>query len=282
MIRANRLVILVALAVLAALTGGAVADVPNVMSYQGRLTDSLGDPLPDGDYLMTFTVVNQPSGMSLVYWSSGQQSVAVNDGLFTYELGSNSPLPDGLFAGTGRWLAISIDGIGEMLPRTSFTSTAFAFESLHADTADYAADVAKMPDISYNTSTAGVTLVGDSMRDCVNDYIDCPGPGYVIVTGKCYVRLSGTQGYNGAYFQIDASMGGAYSTPYYSMVSVDSTISDGDYRFPVVVTRIFYVSEASRQYYRLEGQKVISDGIAMAYQHIVHALYFPISYGKVK
>ena len=75
--------------------GIATADVPNQISYQGRLTESDGTPVPDGDYNIAFQIVEHspmPMGESPL-WSSGLQTVTVTDGLFVYYLGSNVPIP---------------------------------------------------------------------------------------------------------------------------------------------------------------------------------------------
>jgi hypothetical protein len=34
--------------------------IPRMLSYQGRLTDSLGRPVPDGNYQLTFRISRKP------------------------------------------------------------------------------------------------------------------------------------------------------------------------------------------------------------------------------
>jgi hypothetical protein len=88
----------ICLVLLMALTVG--AEVPPQISYQGRLVDDTGAPVPDGDYNFTFqlhehdpVVMGEP-----LLWSSGMVPVSVTDGLFVYYLGSNVPLPASIFA----------------------------------------------------------------------------------------------------------------------------------------------------------------------------------------
>ena len=111
-----------------ALFGTAIvlADGPNVINYQGRLTTPAGEPVPNGNYSVVFTIYNQ-AGSPL--WSSGPQMVAVIQGLFSYALGSTTILPDTLFNSTGttlRYLGIKIGTDPEITPRTLLTSVPFA------------------------------------------------------------------------------------------------------------------------------------------------------------
>ncbi|MCK4373428.1 MAG: hypothetical protein KAW61_09775, partial [candidate division Zixibacteria bacterium] len=75
-----------------------MADVPQMINYQGRLTDSLSDPVPDGDYEVTFEIWNDRFAFQdTLLWTSGPQTVTVQNGLFTYNLGSAETLPLSLF-----------------------------------------------------------------------------------------------------------------------------------------------------------------------------------------
>jgi len=42
--------------------------IPQVLSYQGRLTDATGVPVPDGEYSITFKLYTQPSSGN-PFWS---------------------------------------------------------------------------------------------------------------------------------------------------------------------------------------------------------------------
>lgn len=118
-----------------------VAEVPQLITVQGRLTDSLGNTVSDSDYQITFTIYNDPTGGSTL-WSSGQQIVPVARGLFTYQLGSAVQLPDDLFAlDTIRYLGITVGSDPEIVPRTRLTSGTYVYHALRADTARIAADI---------------------------------------------------------------------------------------------------------------------------------------------
>lgn len=111
--------IAVTLLALAAILPGAsmaIAQAPQPASgtipYQGQLSDSAGQPVPDGAYDFTFALYNAPDGDNLL-WSETQNGVVVQNGAFTALLGSVSPLPEEIQANGGHWLAVGVRGPGE-------------------------------------------------------------------------------------------------------------------------------------------------------------------------
>ena len=48
--------------ILAVMPGAAYAQVPQLINYQGFLSDSSGDPVPDGDYDMQFAIYDDSEG----------------------------------------------------------------------------------------------------------------------------------------------------------------------------------------------------------------------------
>ena len=67
--------------------------IPQMMTYQGRLTDATGVPVPDGEYSITFKLYTQPSGGN-PFWSETQK-VTTRDGMFSVLLGSVTPITTG-------------------------------------------------------------------------------------------------------------------------------------------------------------------------------------------
>jgi hypothetical protein len=106
--------------------------IPRMLSYQGKLTDTLGQPVPDGDYTMMFQLYPTPSGGS-PFWSE-TKLVTVKKGLFSVLLGSTTPIDSMPSAGTV-YLAMSVAGGPELAPRVQIVSAAYAYK---ADTANYA------------------------------------------------------------------------------------------------------------------------------------------------
>jgi len=114
----------------------AVADVPHKMSYQGRLTDSLDNPI-DTVVDLDFGIYNSPQAIAPA-WSETQSAVTVADGLFSVMLGSETPLPAEIFDGSTKYLAVAFVGHLITAPRMQINSAAYAYRSINADTAAYA------------------------------------------------------------------------------------------------------------------------------------------------
>lgn len=92
----------------------AAAGVPQLVSYQGRLTQTNGTAVADGNYPVTIRIYDAPSGGAEL-WSE-QDTLRTNSGLFAVTLGKNKPLPMSLFDGNSRYLAVQPDNEGEMFP----------------------------------------------------------------------------------------------------------------------------------------------------------------------
>ena len=117
-----------------------LAATPNIINYQGRLTDATGAPVADGATLVKFTIYDAPTAGTAL-WSSNFQTVNTVNGLFSYELGANVTFPNNLFADTSRWLGITVGTDPEISPRTKLTSQPYTLQTVNADTAAIAATV---------------------------------------------------------------------------------------------------------------------------------------------
>ncbi|MCB9358092.1 MAG: hypothetical protein H6508_01395 [Calditrichaeota bacterium] len=107
-----------------ALTSAAFA-VPQIINYQGELTNPLGIPL-DTTVSITFNIYSASSGGTPI-WSETHSSVTVTNGLFKVSLGSSTSLAD-MFYGN-RWLGVTVGNNSEMSPREQFTSVAHAYRA---------------------------------------------------------------------------------------------------------------------------------------------------------
>ena len=94
------------------------AEVPNQINYQGYLTDSDGNPVPDNNYGMLFTIYDSSTG-TIGLWDEFQ-TVTVTKGIYNVHVGSvdpiGNPFPENLFDGQ-RWLGVTVEGDPEMEPR---------------------------------------------------------------------------------------------------------------------------------------------------------------------
>lgn len=97
--------------------------VPQLISYQGSLTDSTGTPL-DTTVSITFTIYDASSG-GMNLWTETHPSVVIENGLFQVLLGSVTALSE-LFS-ANRWLGITVGGDTEMSPRQQIVSVAHAY-----------------------------------------------------------------------------------------------------------------------------------------------------------
>ncbi len=133
-------VILSALLVLTAALVSA-SDVPRLLSYQGTLTNGSGTPLSNATVTVQFTIYDDMNGGN-VKWTEAQSVTTDASGLFAVLLGSSTPVPDTAFSGVSRWLSVRVGADPEMNPRMRIVSTAYAYQALRADTAQFALGVA--------------------------------------------------------------------------------------------------------------------------------------------
>jgi len=117
-------------AVAALLASSAWCQVPQLLNYQARLTDSSGSSLT-GSHQITFAVYDAATDGTAL-WSE-TQTVVVTNGLLATLLGSVTAFPTNLFIGGERYLGVKVGTDEEMTPRKRIVSVAF---SLHADKAD--------------------------------------------------------------------------------------------------------------------------------------------------
>jgi hypothetical protein len=124
--------------------------VPRMLSYQGRLFDGNGEPVPDTVYPVTFRLYTEPTGG--VYIWDESQNVHTDDGLFSVLLGAATPM-DSVPRGGALYLGMRVAAEPEMAPRLPIASAAYAFVARNADTAEYAHE-------AVPSGTAGGDLSG--------------------------------------------------------------------------------------------------------------------------
>lgn len=131
------LVLLSMVTAVALLSAPTIAEAPNLVNYQGILTDTGGTSL-NGTFDLSFRIYADSSQAADDLWSERHTGVVVDDGLFNIILGSVSYLPDSLFAGGERWMGISVGGDPEIYPRMQITSVPWAMRATVADSANAA------------------------------------------------------------------------------------------------------------------------------------------------
>ncbi len=152
------------------------ADQPNTMSYQGRLKDTDGVVVDDGDYDFEFRLYDDIAGGAML-WEEAQPDVTVTDGYFAVSLGE----VDGFFDGVGEdfdfsqpaYLSVEVNGDDEMTPRVAANSVAYAYVSrgLESYTSEVAAEAAADPyagRMYYNTTDGNVYTYDGVEAEWVN------------------------------------------------------------------------------------------------------------------
>jgi len=102
----------------------AQSSVPNLINFQGRLTDASGNPVTDGAHAVTFRLFDVPSGGTALWTEAATPTTS--GGLFTHLLGSIIPLPPTLLQDyDSLYLEIVADG-QTITPRTRLASVAYS------------------------------------------------------------------------------------------------------------------------------------------------------------
>jgi hypothetical protein len=189
---------------LAVLAGLAWAQsVPQLIHYQGRVTDAAGQPLADGSTVdLTFIFYSLPSG-GTTYLGMIQRDVVVTGGMYSVLIGSGeikpgteTSLADVFQKYPEVWMAVQVDNEPEMTPRWRVTSSPYALR------ADAAATVGAVdPDYLKNLDLDGdghyKLVSSNTPNDDCNDQDPAVHPGAVeicgdgvdsnCVNGDCYV-----------------------------------------------------------------------------------------------
>jgi len=122
--------------------------VPQLINYQGKLTDIDGNPLETGNYVLEFNIYAVKSGGTPVWGplifdggtSTGHGAkVPVVNGFFNVFLGpedtSGRPIAQA-FTEPTRYLGIKVNGGNELSPRQQILSSPYALQAQNADTVD--------------------------------------------------------------------------------------------------------------------------------------------------
>jgi hypothetical protein len=107
------------------IAAAASAQEPLWINYQGYLTASSGNPVPNDLYYLTFRLYPDSTTVGNQLWSETQPAVQTMDGLFQVHLGSSNPLSLATLGQEPKFLEITVGG--EILaPRTRLTTVSEA------------------------------------------------------------------------------------------------------------------------------------------------------------
>jgi len=111
----------------------AFAGVPQMINYQGKLTDADGKPTND-TLQMVFSIYADSIGGTAL-WDETQTSVIVEKGVFSVLLGSVDSIPYSVFNGNTRYLGVKVGEDTEIVPRKPIVSVGYSYRSSIADSA---------------------------------------------------------------------------------------------------------------------------------------------------
>ncbi|MCP4568728.1 MAG: hypothetical protein GY841_14210 [FCB group bacterium] len=141
-----------------------LAEVPQMINYQGNLTDDQGEPL-DTTISIVFTIYDDSTGGGSK-WTETHPAVSVESGGFSVILGATDPIDDSVFASDERWLGVIIGADLEITPRTRLTSVPYTY---HASTV---AGFSPGPD---NINSGLNTFVAGDSNTVLSDYSTIAG-----------------------------------------------------------------------------------------------------------
>ena len=105
------------------------ADVPEIVHYEGYLTNKQGVALSDGNYALTFKMYDTATGGTAL-WSEAWPTMPVKDGRFRVLLGSKAPLTAAFFQQhPTTYLGITVGTETELLPRQRIASVPYALSA---------------------------------------------------------------------------------------------------------------------------------------------------------
>ena len=109
--------------------------VPETINFQGTLKDVNGIPL-NGTRIIIFRIYDSAENGTML-WSEQNNSVVIADGIFSQELGSNTPFTANMFENPELYITFFLDG-EEMTPRQKLHSVPYA---LYAENTYHIKDV---------------------------------------------------------------------------------------------------------------------------------------------
>lgn len=146
---------------LVALPSVAAAEVPSVLSHQGRLYDSSQQPV-SGTLDIEFAIYDAADALAPV-WSE-VHSVTFEDGYYSVTLGNDEPLLN-VLTGDEMFLGITVGSDAEMTPRSPIHSVPYAFVANNA-----------VGDITPTSVSVGGTVVINEDGEWIGDPTGLVGP----------------------------------------------------------------------------------------------------------
>ncbi len=216
----------------------AQASINPMISFQGKLTNTDGTNVTDGNYSLRFRIYTDPSAdtgscANTCKWEETQGSVSVSGGIFHVNLGSVTSLPGSVdFNGSTLYLGIKVSTDAEMTPRVRLTAAPYAFNSDTLDGLDSSAFVQLSGgniNIGSGTVTSGAVngiTVGSTLQPSSSGAltVSSNGSNALTLTSGAAATWSSTSGL----LTIQGAGGVTVNTPNVSGASSAITLQSGN------------------------------------------------------
>jgi len=137
------------------------AAIPQIIGYEGRLTNSSGDPVITSK-TFTFKIYSVETGGSPVTNGTSIETITPDsNGIFNAAIAFQS----GVFDGANRWMGVQVGSDSEMTPRIQIASAAHAYKTLQADQADNSTTAAGKSIAAYGGDIIPFTASGSGKLD---------------------------------------------------------------------------------------------------------------------
>jgi hypothetical protein len=293
------------LAVLLTAAPAARAQVPQVLSYQGVLTDNAGAIVADGSYNFTFRIYDTQIGGSLQY-QEVQNAVPVQRGTFSVVIGSITALT--LAFDQPYWLEMQVGADPALVPRVQLTSAPYAFMAetvldnavtsakilnntiLGLDVLDNTltkADLADEPGTAYDLNTGSVTIPASFADVTVSSItLNAPAAGYIIVSISGTFSIGHSVGFT-CTPRVSISESTAFDFSTMTLYEQPPNVDARTYKVPFARSQAYFKSGAGSYNFNLvanlfdnAGPPLNEDGCIIDRPEI-HAIYLPTAYGTI-
>ena len=208
----NRLPLLAAASIALVSGMSAHADVPNLINYQGRLTDKDGAPM-NTPVAMEVAVFSQATGGTAAF-SQNLGQVQVKQGIYSVAFGGDTLPP--VLQNPECWLELTVNG-SIMQPRQRLLAVPYAVNSAKVDGHSWADIVAPLTAERIADGAITALKLSNGSVTASKLSIGTPQPGYIIKwDGTQWTAATGDVPVHG---HIGPSDGGSLMTQYRSLVS---------------------------------------------------------------
>lgn len=201
------------------------AAVPNLVNFQGLLTDASNVPIV-GDTMVTFSVYAVPSGPDVPLWSETMPVTTDAQGRFNVLLGAFTPLDADVFSGPARYLGVTIGAGPELTPRVRITSVAYAHRVGTVDDASGGDITSKVTIGPGHTNTGAEGFVAGTINTLTGDTALIDGGAYNTASGVYAVIGGGKNNKARGPYSVVAG-GGNSNTDSNAALGWYSTVSGG-------------------------------------------------------